>query len=82
MDDEFFKIWIRHFLKQVIKKEYFVLVSKNFAKIEVTKENRKKLGMMMDTILEILGAEGENPFLGVSKETKIDNAIMDHLPQE
>ena len=51
MSDAYYHIFVRQILKILIKKEYFILVSKNYAKMPDIKENRAKFGKMIDQIL-------------------------------
>ena len=50
---EAFRIWIRMFLKKVIKPEYYILVCLNLADLRMDLEDRLKIGRIIDEILDL-----------------------------
>ena len=83
MADEFFNIWFRSILKQIIKPERFILVSENLNDARRTPNYKRKCGQLLDAILESL-EKYEDAFLGkpnCGNGYKIDDCIRKFLPE-
>ena len=73
---EAFRIWIRTFLKKLLKTEYYILAASNVMDIQLNQQNRVSLGKMVDEILKV--TEGGDMSLESSK--KMDAIIKKHFP--
>lgn len=78
MGIEAFRIWIRIFLKKLVKPEYYILAASNIMDIDLqfNQENAVAFGKLMDEILAII--EGGDLSLNSSK--KMDNIITKYFP--
>ena len=82
MADEYFNIWFRSILKQIIKPERYMLVCKNLDDAMKTPNFKRKCGQFIDALLESL-ENYENAFLGTptaGNGYKIDECIRKFLP--
>ena len=73
---EAFRIWIRAFLKKLLKPEYYILAASNVMDIQLNKQNRVALGKMVDEILKV--TEGGD--LSLESPKKMDTIIKKHFP--
>ena len=83
MSDEFFNIWFRSILKQIIKPERYVLVCKNMEDAIKTPNFKRKCGQFIDALLDSI-ENYENAFLGKPTSGngyKIDDCIRKFLPE-
>ena len=53
MGQEACRIWLRMFLKKVIKPEYYIMVCQNLADLKMDLESRLKFGKIIDDILDL-----------------------------
>ena len=74
---EAFRIWIRLFLKKLVKPEYYILAASNVMDIDLLKqENKIAFGKILDEILNIV----EGGDLSLKSSKKMDNIIAKYFP--
>ena len=76
MGIEALRIWLRMFLKKIIKPEYYIMVCQNLSDLKVGNlEERWKFGRIVDDILELC----ENGDLSTHTAKKIDAILLHHF---
>ena len=73
---EAFRIWIRAFLKKLLKTEYYILAASNVMDIQLNEQNRVSIGKMVDEILKV--TEGGD--MSLESPKKMDAIVKKHFP--
>ena len=76
MSKEAYRTWARKALKEIIRPEFFTMISSNISELPDDDDNRIRFGRVLDAILQL--TEDENPTPNMGK--KIDEIFGTHLP--
>ena len=76
MGQEACRIWMRMFLKKVIRSEYYIMVCQNLADLQMDIENRCKFGRVVDEVLNLL-EKGDQT---IHTAKKIDEILSLYFP--
>ena len=77
MSNEAYKIFVRRTFKKIVKKETYTPFAANFSTADVTFENKRRIGKILDAIFNLIEKEGTNQPLG----KKCDDIIKEIWPQ-
>ena len=77
MSNEVFRIFIRRTFKKILKSETYTPFSANFSAAEVTFQNKRKIGKILDEIFTLIESNESNQPLG----RKCDEIIKKIWPQ-
>ena len=76
MSKEAYRTWARKALKEIIKPEFFTMVSSNISELPDDDDNRIRFGRVLDAILKLTEDKNPSPDIG----RKIDEIFRAHLP--
>ena len=76
MNEQAMMIWFRHILKQIIKPEFFIMVSDNLSDIEWNEENKHKMGLVLEGILRLM----DGATAGTPNGHMVDAILKEYLP--